>query len=222
MNTIRDSGFVIKEGARLLTELKRLHHRLHRGQINVVQATQEGLEQMRVAREAVPAATPPPLPQDGMPPWEVQREEVTRDSLMEAFTAEKPDALAAYTGLAATNPATEYLAGEIINLNYHNAMAGEDVNPEVSAKAVESFNKALNGDLDAGLEYLQTKHRGKAADESILKEAGKAIGRETKNLGERDTKILKEKATEFLKGKTSPGRFRAEFSRMGNGMGNRM
>lgn len=222
MNTIRDSGFVLKEGARLLTELKRLHDRLHRGQINLVQATDQGIEQLRASREAIPSAQPPPLPLDDMPPWKIEPDQITRDSLKEALQSEKPDALAAYTSLSATNPASEYLAGEIVAINYNNAVAGADARPEVSAKAVESYNKALRGDLNAGLEYLQVKHRDKEATEAILKEAGRAIGKQTKTLSGRDAEVLKKKTTEFLKEKTSPARFRAEFSRMGQAMGTRM
>lgn len=227
MNTIRDSGFVLKEGARLLTELHRLHQRLHRGEINHSQATQQGLEQIRNSHlnsQTNAIAGPPPLtvPETALPPWEVDQGQVAYDSLMEAFDQAKPDALAAYTGLATANHAAEFLAGEIKGVNYHNAMTGEDANPEITAKAVECFNKALNGDLDAGLEFIQAKYRGKDADESILKEVGKAIGKEPKNLSERNADILKKKATEFLKGRTSPSRFRAEISRMTNGMGKKM
>lgn len=222
MNTIRDSGFVIKEGARLLTELKRLHDRLHQGQINLSQATQRGVEHIRASQESVAAASPPPLPQDSLPPWEVDRGQITYDSLMEALDSEKPDALAAYTGLSETNPATVLLAGEIISINYNNAMAGEDFRPDVTAKAIECFNKALAGNVDAGLEFLQVKHQGKTATQEIVKELGRAIGKETKGLSERNAEILKRKATDFLQGKATVTRFRAELSRIGSTMGQKM
>jgi len=222
MTTIRDSGFVLKEGARLLTELKRLHDRLHQGQINLSQATQFGVEQIQASQRSMAAATPPPLPQDSMPPWEVDRGQVTYDSLMKAFDSEKPDALAAYTGLSTTNPATAFLAGEIVSINYNNAMGGEDLRPDVTAKAIECFNKALAGDLDAGLDFLRVKHQGKEANESILTEVARAVGKESKNLSERNGEILRKKTTEFLQGNTSPARFRAEFTRLGGSMGQKL
>lgn len=222
MSTIRDSGFVLKEGARLLTELKRLHDRLHQGRINHVQATQEGLAQMQTSRESMATATPPPLPSGSTLPVELNHEQVAYNSLMEAFDAEKPDALAAYTGLSATNPATEFLAGQVISINYNNAMAGDDMNPDVTAKATECFNKALAGDLDAGLEFLQVKHRGQSATQEIVKELGRSIGKETKGISERNAEILKRKATDFLQGKASVTRFRAEISRLSCSMGQKM
>lgn len=222
MNTIRDTGFVLKEGARLLTELKRLHDRLHQGRVNHVQATQEGLAQIQSSREAIAAASPPPLPPPNAVPAELDHEQVAYNSLMEALDAEKPEALAAYTGLSATNPATAFLAGEVISINYNNAMAGDDLRPEVTAKAIECFNKALGGDLDAGLEFLQVKHRGQSASQEIVKELGRSIGKETKGLTERNAEILKRKATDFLQGKSSVARFRAEISRIGTPMGQKM
>ena len=177
---------------------------------------------MQTSRESMATATPPPLPSGSTLPVELNHEQVAYNRLMEAFDAEKPDALAAYTGLSATNPATEFLAGQVISINYNNAMAGDDMNPDVTAKATECFNKALAGDLDAGLEFLQVKHRGQSATQEIVKELGRSIGKETKGISERNAEILKRKATDFLQGKASVTRFRAEISRLSCSMGQKM
>lgn len=221
MNTIRDTGFVLKEGARLLTELKRLHDRLHSGAINRDQATQEGLSQIQASREAIASASPVSASASTLP-TDLEQKEVVQSSFKEVLNHEKADALAAYTGVSAINPASAFLASEVISINYLNAMAGKNLRPDLTAKATECFNKAVAGDLNAGLEFLQTKHRGESATQDIVKTLGRSIGKDTTKLNDRNAEILKKKATDFLHGKSTAPRFRAEISRMCNPISQKM